>query len=82
MGLRLDPNRVIMSHSFPSKAPASSANTAHTDQSLQLLPRASVYTDRCGKLGEGNQCESECKKGPGQEGNGVRVTEHPGTGSA
>lgn len=82
MGLRLDPNHVIMNHSFPSKATVSSANTAHTDQSLQLLPWALVYMDRCGKLGEGNQCESECEEGPGQEAGGVRVTEHTGTGSA
>ena len=82
MGLGLDPNHVIMNHSFPSKAPAFSANTAHTDQSLQLLPWAPVYMDRCGKLGEGNQSENECGEGPGQEANGVRVTEHLGTGSA
>ena len=80
MGLRLDPNHVIMNHSFPSKAPVSSANPAHTDQSLQLLPWAPVYMDRCGKLG--NQCENEGEDGPGQEANGVRVTEHLGTGSA
>ena len=82
MGLRLDPNRVIMSHSFPSKAPASSANTAHTDQSLQLLPRASVYTDRCGKLGEGNQCECSLVLGTPYFG-GLQIqteVESPGSG--